>query len=394
MSRIGGLRRVAMAALAALFWGALFALAQTYVLYGAFLGALASRSEPETERSSNREYPTVSLVIAAYNEEEVIAEKIENSLELDYPDDKLEIVVFSDASSDRTDEIVASYADRGVELRRIEGRVGKTACQNAVVEECDSAVVVFSDANGMYEPDAIERLVERFEPGVGCVVGELRYREAGVEGESVYWRYERRLRSLESRVGTLVSGNGSIYAVRRSSYVPLASDEISDFAELLAIIENGERVTYAPEAVAWEDTGDSVDSEFDRRVRITTRAWHTLVRYRSLLDPASRPTVAVQLTSHKLLRWLSPVFLGVAFLANVGLVALGAGWLYALMLVCQTTCYALAGVGGLSERAGRPTGRLVSIPYYFLNSNYAMALGLKNFLAGRNIVTWETAERE
>ncbi|WP_122088166.1 glycosyltransferase family 2 protein [Halalkalicoccus subterraneus] len=394
MTRISAVRRVATAALAALFWGALFALAQTYVLYGALLGALAGRSEPESDRNQNHEYPTVTLVIAAYNEEGVIAEKIENSLELEYPDDKLEVVVFSDASSDRTDEIVASYADRGVELRRIEGRVGKTACQNAVVEDCDSEVVVFSDANGMYEPDAIERLVERFEPGVGCVVGELRYREAGVEGESVYWRYERRLRTLESRIGTLVSGNGSIYAVRRSSYVPLDSDEISDFAELLAVIETGERVTYAPEAIAWEDTGDSVDSEFDRRVRITTRAWHTLVRYPSLLDPVARPRVAFQLTSHKLLRWLSPVFLGIAFLANVGLVALGAGWLYALSLVGQTACYALAGVGGLAERTGRPTGRLVSIPYYFLSSNYAMALGLKNFLAGRNVVTWETVERE
>lgn len=384
--------RVATAVLSAVFWGSLFALAQTYALYGGVLRLLAPHVGSEPGGRGDR--PTVTLVIAAYNEEEVIAEKIENSLELDYPGDKLDIVVFSDASSDRTDEIVASYADRGVTLRRIEGRVGKTACQNAVVEDCDSEIVVFSDANGMYEPDAIGKLVERFEPDVGCVVGELRYREAGVEGESVYWRYERWLRTLESRVGTLVSGNGSIYAVRRSSYIPLEADEISDFAELLAIIENGESITYAPEAIAWEDTGDSVDSEFDRRVRITTRAWHTVVRYPSLLDPTARPRVAFQLTSHKLLRWLSPVFLGIAFLANVGLVALGAGWLYALALVGQTVCYALAGVGGLFERMGRPMGRLVSVPYYFLNANYAMALGLKNFLAGRNIVTWETVERE
>ncbi|MEM4780793.1 MAG: glycosyltransferase family 2 protein [Halalkalicoccus sp.] len=373
------------------FWGSLLSLAHTYLLYGGLLWLLASdRGEP----TPPAELPTVTLVIAAYNEESVIAEKIENSLALDYPEEKLDVVVFSDASSDRTDEIVRSYAERGVELRRIEGRVGKTACQNRVVEETDGDVIVFSDANGMYEPDAIDRLVERFEPGVGCVVGELRYRAGGTEGESAYWRYERWLRRLESRTGSLVSGNGSIYAVRRSSYVPLDPEEISDFAELLAIIENGQRIAYAPDAVAWEGTGDSVESEFDRRVRITTRAWHTLARYRSLVNPLDQPTVAFQLVSHKLLRWLSPVFLVVALLANIGLVARKAGRLYRLALAGQLSCYALAAAGALADRVGVDPSTVAAIPYYFVSANAAMARGLYEFLRGRNVVAWETADRE
>jgi cellulose synthase/poly-beta-1,6-N-acetylglucosamine synthase-like glycosyltransferase len=368
----------------------LFALAQTYLLYPLTLFA-AGRDDPPSTASWDRE-PSVTLVIAAYNEAEVIAGKIENSLALGYPD--LEILVFSDGSSDRTDEVVRSYADRGVRLERIEGRVGKTACQNRVVEALDCDVVVFSDANGQYEPDAVDALIDGFEPGVGCVVGELRYRNGtGVEGESIYWRYERLVKRLESRFHSLIGANGSIYAVRRESYVPLPPGAISDFAEPLAIVSRGERAVYAPGAVAWEHTAGTIGDELDRRIRITTRSWHTIAAFSDLLDPRRYPRLSFQLVSHKLLRWLSPVSLAVAFVSSLVLGARSDSRTVRVVLAGQIGYYLLALCGWLADRCdvGAPT--VVHVPYYFLVANYGMLVGLLNFLADRRIVAWETAER-
>ncbi len=368
--------------------------AHSYFLYPAVLSVLVAAGWG-TEPTRSGELPTVSLVVAAYNEEEVIAEKIENSLELDYPDDRLEIVVFSDASTDATDEIVRSYEDRGVSLLRIEGRVGKTECQNRAVAATDGEVIVFSDANSMYEPDAIRKLVAGFGEGVGCVAGELQYRdESEVEGESVYWRYESRIKELESAFHSTVTGNGSIYAVRRSAYVPLPADAISDFAEPLAIVTEGGRIAYEPDAVAWEDTGTSVGEELGRRSRIVTRSWHTVASYAHLLNPLSYPTFAVQLWSHKVLRWLTPVFLAAILVSTAGLVAVSPSPLYVVVLGAQLVCYGLAAAGAVIDRMGRETPTVVHVPYYFLVANYGMARGLANFLRGRNIVTWETVSRD
>nr|WP_224828838.1 glycosyltransferase family 2 protein [Saliphagus infecundisoli] len=368
--------------------------AHSYVLYPlALYGFVAAGRGSNPDRTGD--LPTVSLVVAAYNEEEVIAEKIENSLELDYPEDRLEIVVFSDASTDRTDEIVRSYEDSGVSLLRIEGRVGKTECQNRAVTATDGEVIVFSDANSMYEPDAIRHLVAGFGEGVGCVAGELQYRdESEVEGESMYWRYESWIKGLESAFHSTVTGNGSIYAVRRSAYVPLPAEAISDFAEPLAIVGEGGRIAYEPDAVAWEDTGTSVGEELGRRSRIVTRSWHTVASYAHLLNPLSYPTFAFQLWSHKVLRWLTPVFLGAILVSTLGLVAVSPSPLSVAVLGAQLVCYGLAAAGAALDRAGRETPTVVHVPYYFLVANYGMARGLANFLHGRNIVTWETVSRD
>ncbi|WP_256388549.1 glycosyltransferase family 2 protein [Haladaptatus sp. W1] len=340
------------------------------------------------------EWPSVTLVIAAYNEEDVIEEKIKNSLKLDYPADKFDIIVFSDESSDRTDEIVRTYESDGIELQRIEGRVGKTECQNQVTARIDSDIVVYSDANSMYEPNAIKNLIRGFEPGVGCVVGELQYHdEGGVEGESFYWRYEQIIKRLESKVNSLVTGNGSIYAVRRSSYVTLSRDAISDFAEPLAVISNGESVKYASGAVAWEKTGDSIESERSRRVRIVTRCWNTVFDYLELMNPVRFPLFSFQLISHKILRWLSPVLLLFVFLSNLALVLLSSSVLFPLLLLLQLVFYLFALIGMFGESAEIEMPVLFHVPYYFLVSNYGMLLGLSNFLFGENIITWETVER-
>lgn len=369
------------------------ALIQTYLLYPAIL-AVVTRISSADHGELPAELPTVSLVIAAYNEEDVIGRKIKNSLVLEYPTEKLDIVVFSDESSDRTDDIVRSYDEQGVQLVRVEGRVGKTECQNVVAEQIDSEIIVFSDANSLYEPNAIKELIRAFKPEVGCVVGELRYSDAdGVEGESVYWRYERLIKRFESQLGSVVTGNGSIYAVRNSEYIPLPQDAISDFAEPLALIEDGHRVAYCPTAVAWEQTGSSVESELARRIRIVTRSWNTLSNHTGLLNMLRHPLFGFKLISHKVFRWLSPVFLVGALVTSVLLAVLTLGPLYLVLVGFQIVFYCCAVIGAVGDRFGWQTHPVFHVPYYFVVSNYGMGRAIVNILNRRNIVTWETEDR-
>jgi cellulose synthase/poly-beta-1,6-N-acetylglucosamine synthase-like glycosyltransferase len=367
------------------------ALLQTFVLYPAelFLINAISSNQP----MKNQSIPSVTLIIAAYNEEEIISKKVENSLQLDYPDSKLDIVVFSDESNDRTDDIVRSYADDGVELMRIEGRVGKTVCQNEVVDAVETDFVVFSDANSMYDCDAIKQLLERFEEGVGCVVGELRYEGGAVEGESVYWRYERLIKRLESRFHSLVGGNGAIYAVRRESYVPLPADAISDFAEPLAVVRGGEAVKYEPDAVAREYTEGAISGELSRRVRIISRSWNSLLDNRDLLNPIRQPKFAFQLLSHKVLRWLSPLFLTVALVSSGLLVGFADSVVYPVLFGSQLLFYTLAAAGWLFEELDIDAPLVIHVPHYFVVSNLGMVYGLAEFLRNGPVVTWETTDR-
>ncbi|MFC4451570.1 glycosyltransferase family 2 protein [Halorussus aquaticus] len=353
--------------------------------------ASAESADGETKSS----LPTVSLVVAAYNEEDVIADKIENSLALDYPDEQLEILVFSDASSDATDDIVRSYADEGVELIRVEGRVGKTECQNVVADRADGDVLVFSDANSMYEPDAIRRLVARFDDDVGCVVGGLHYENVGdnTGGIPVYRRFERFVQRAESRTGSIVKGNGAIYAVRADDYVPLAPDLMSDFAEPMAIRSLGKRVTFAPDAVARERARDDLDSQRDAENRITTRSWHTLSSFTELLNPAEYGTYSVKLWSRTVLLWLTPVFLGVAGSSALLLALLEPTRIH-LLVAGGFAAFALSvGVTAGAKQRGRSVPLPLQATYYFALLNYSLLVGLSNFLRGRNVVTWDTDER-
>jgi cellulose synthase/poly-beta-1,6-N-acetylglucosamine synthase-like glycosyltransferase len=370
-----------------------YCLLHTFLIYPTTLFVTSKLSEESATVST--ELPSVALIIAAYNEEDVIAEKIENSLKLNYPENLLNIIVFSDESDDATDDIVRSYEDQGISLVRIEGRVGKTECQNRVAKLVDAEILVFSDANCMYESDAIKELARSFGPNVGCVVGELRYRDTSdVEGESVYWQYESWIKRLESATHTLITGNGSIYAVRSESYVPQPADAISDFTEPLSIIRKGKMVKYAPTAVAWEDTETNTADELSRRIRIVTRSWNSIVRYPDLLNPLSRPRIAYQLWSHKIFRWLTPVFLIVIAISNVILIWLSDALIYIIPFVGQLAFYSLAALGFLSERGYLKDRTVTHVPFYFLQSNYGMFRGLVNYLNGSNVVVWDTSDRE
>jgi cellulose synthase/poly-beta-1,6-N-acetylglucosamine synthase-like glycosyltransferase len=338
--------------------------------------------------------PSASLIVAAYNEEQALPAKLANSSELSYPREKLDIIVFSDGSTDNTDAVVRASKDERVRLLRIEGRKGKTHCQNRAAEVARGDILVFSDGNSMYERDALLRIVDRFaDPQVGCVCGELRYvrEQQSVEGETLYWRYEQLLKRGESRVSSLIAANGAIYAVRRDIFVPLNDFATSDFVEPLKILLKGYRVVYEPSAVAWEATSSDALSELQRRTRIVTRCVRSLTRDRhllGLLNPYRHGAISVQLWFHKVLRWFSGFLLPPVLALNILL--LGSGLLYVVTLGLQVLFYSLALLGFAAETLFKRQARGVPhIAYYFCLSCYGMACGLVRGLVGRKIVVWK-----
>ena len=300
-------------------------LAYVYAGYPMCLRALVRlRGERPIRRAEIT--PRLSFVISAYNEADVIEKKLDNALSLAYPRDVLEIVVVSDASTDGTDEIVHRYAGRGVRLERQPERNGKTAGLNRTVPTLTGEIVVFSDANAMYERDALLKLARNFaDPQVGCVTGEARYvigeQTAADVGERVYWDYEIQIKRLETALGSMVGGDGAIYAIRRSLWRSLPDAAINDFLNPLQIVEAGWRAVYEPEAVCYEETAGKVASEYRRRVRIVSRSWRAVFQARGVLNPLRVGLFTWSLVSHKMLRWLSGVFVAAGAVAALAIVA-------------------------------------------------------------------------
>lgn len=388
-----------MTILAVLFWLALTALLYVSFGYPLLLSVLAGLVRPADRPREAATWPAVTLAIAAYNEETAIRDKLENSLRLDYPGEKLEIVVFSDASTDETEEIVRTYANRGIRLLRIEGRRGKTFCQNETVKICTGEIVVFSDANSMYEPTALKALIRHFaDRRVGCVSGELRYRDGagGVKGERAYWHYELVLKRLEGLTSSPVGANGAIYAIRKDLYQPLRPDVISDFAAPLLIVRRGYRVVHEREAIAWEDTAPSPEAERKRRVRIVARTVHSFLRQPgmiSLLNPFRHGFFAVQIWSHRVLRWWSGMFMLLLLALNI--ILCKEGFLYRALLGAQAVFYALALWGFLAGlRRARQVPKLPHLAYYFCLSCWAMLLGFARGVLGAAPAAWVPSRRE
>src|SRR5919107_1510272 len=302
-----------------LFWLAAAALAYAYVGYP-LLVWLVARLRPRAVRRAEFE-PEVSVVITAYNEERDLAAKLENTLALDYPREKLEVIVASDCSSDRTDEIARSYAARGVRLHRQAERLGKTAAQNAAVELARGEVILFSDATTLYQKDVLRALAPNFaDPSVGCVAGNLVYvdpaRTGTGEGARSYWGYETFLRRQESLACSLIGAPGALYAVRRAAYVPLYHEACSDFIIATKMVEQGLRAVYEPGAVCEEETNRGAGKELRMRVRIIAQTLTDLWRHRALLNPLRGGFYSVQLLSHKLMRYLVPLFLACVLAAS------------------------------------------------------------------------------
>ncbi len=375
------------------FWTSVCLVIYVYAGYPAALWLLGVLGVSRPVRQLAIE-PVVTLVVSAYNEVAVIDEKLRNSLALDYPVDKLHILVVSDASSDGTDALVEACTDSRVELLRMPERGGKTAGLNAAVRRARGEIIVFSDANAMYDRLALRHLVRNFaDPEVGAVTGESRYRiaaqdDASTDAENQYWTYELWIKRMESSLGSLVGADGAIYAVRKALYSDLGVADLSDFVNPLQVVAQGYRNVYETEAVSYESGAEGFGAEFRRKVRIVNRAWRATLKLRSLLNPFRHGFFSLQFLSHKVLRWFVPVFLLTAFLSNLWLAE--ASVIYSATLAAQGLLYGAAAAGLALERLGRPV-RVLNIPYYFCAVNVASLLGIWQALAGRTYTTWNSS---
>ena len=340
------------------FWCCALALGYIYAGYPllcALLARVLGRRPLAAATVQDEDLPRVSVITAAFNEAAHIGATITNKLAQDYPRDRLEVLVVSDASEDRTDKIVAGFAAEGVRLLRQEPRAGKTSALNLGVPETTGDIVVFADANSLYAPNALRELVAPFaDPEVGYVTGRMVYRAAdgSLTGEacSAYMRYENQLRAWETQLGSIVGVDGGVDAVRRELYVAMSPDQLPDFVLPLSVREGGRRVIYTPRALLYEEALASARDEFRMRVRVSLRAWHALRDKSALFNPLRYGLFAWQLFSHKLLRYLAPVFQLGALLTNILLLDGGPFWQG--MFLLQMVFYGLALVGHLKRRGG------------------------------------------
>jgi cellulose synthase/poly-beta-1,6-N-acetylglucosamine synthase-like glycosyltransferase len=369
-----------------LFWFLLLLGIYPYILYPVFAKLVARVAGKRIDRKTFT--PRISILISAYNEAKHIEATVRNKLAQDYTGE-FEILVASDGSTDGTDEIVTGIAAENprVRLIRQEPRQGKTAALNKLIELASGEIVIFSDANSLYRPDTVRLLVENFaDPSVGYVTGKMVYVNPDGsmigDGCSAYMRYENWLRAVESSLGSIVGVDGGVDAVRRSLYRRMTADQLPDFVLPLAVVQQGKRVVYDERALLQEDTLSDQGAEFRMRVRVALRALWALRAERVLLFGSAGLLFAWQLWSHKALRYMSFLPLGLACLLNVWL--LSAGPLYQLILAGQGLFWAATLLG----RAGF-TWAPIRFSLYFLLLNVASALAFARFLRGERIVTWQ-----
>jgi cellulose synthase/poly-beta-1,6-N-acetylglucosamine synthase-like glycosyltransferase len=359
-----------------LFWGSAAALAWTHAGYP-LAAAAAARLRPRPVRTGE-ELPTVSVIVAAHDEEAVIERRLENLLQLDYPPDQVQIVVASDASEDATDEIVSRVAalEARVHLLRCP-RGGKVAAQDQAVRESSADVVAFSDANATWAPDALRRLVRNLaDPEVAYVCGRLVLEDAsGTNREGAYWRYETWLRAQESQLGSITGGNGSVYALRRSDYVEVDPRFGHDLSLPYALVQRGRRAVYDPEALAFEKPTPDIEDEYRRKVRMFEHCW-AIVREGKMLS-GQPPGYLIELLSHRHLRYAS----GLLHLALLGASA-------ALVREGRVYQAALAGqLAFLGLAAARP-----GLARYYALVTWATVISLANYLRADVPSVWEKAE--
>lgn len=340
-------------------------------------------------------WPTVAILVPAYNEEKVIAAKIENCLALNYEQGKLEILVGSDGSTDRTNEIVKGYSDPRIKLIELSGRNGKTGVLNKLVEQTGAEILVTTDANVMLDSDSMMNLIRHFaDPSVGVVNGGkyivIPKGAEALQGEVIYGSYENSLRTHESEVGGMSGALGSLMAVKRELYHPYPKGSTNDdtvpslWAALIGL-----RQVHDPEAKAFEESGHNISEEFQRRKRIGAGNFQTLFRYSQVLQP-KYGLVAYSFASHKVLRWIFPFLMLLALLSNLILIN---DPIYRLLFICQLLGYTLAILGWLFD-CMRLRVPIISSIYHFVAMNFALFLGFFVYLRGIKSAAWERTARE
>lgn len=371
------------------FWGSVFLLIYPYLVYPAVVLCVA-RVWPKPVRLGPLE-PPVSILIPAYNEADCILATITNKLDLDYPASKLQIVVISDGSDDGTDDIVRQFSERGVILLRREGREGKAAALNEAVTLATGQIVVFSDANSLFDQDALRRIVENFSDSeVGYVTGSLRLSDASdaglaTAGGGAYLRYENWLRSLETRMGSIIGVNGGVDAIRRDLYTEIPKNLITDFVLPLSVIARGKRVVFDARIRSRETANTELSAEFRMRVRVALRALQGLAYMRQLLNPLRFPLASFCIVSHKLLRYMAFIFMVSALATN--LVLATTSHFYQVVLATHLLGYVLA-LLGIYFDLPRPIRRFTGAPGYLLMTYLAFAVATLRFVRGDSMAIW------
>lgn len=380
------------------FWACILVVVYTYFGYGIclFLLVKIKRLFKGGEALSTYYEPNVTLLVAAFNEENFIKQKIENSLSLDYPRDKIIFLFVTDGSDDETPEIVKEFPE--IKLLHQSKRQGKILAIERAMAYVRGDIVVFSDANTVLNKDALKNIVRHFSNDrVGVVAGEKRIMkmesdEAVGTGEGMYWKYESKLKKWDDELYSVMGAAGELFAIRTKLFEPIPGDTlIEDFYLSFKIVQKGYKIAYEPEAYALEEPSASVKEELKRKIRIAAGGIQSIVRLKALLNPFKYGIVTFQYVSHRVLRWtLAPLVLPIIFIINIFL--WDQGWLYELIIIGQGSFYLAALLGLLFEKKHIRL-KLLFIPYYFCMMNYAVYIGLFRYLRGTQSILWERAAR-
>ena len=393
-----------MLALKMLFWACLLLVFYTYFGYGIILYILIrlkrlfKRKPQKTALPNDEELPTITLMICAYNEEDVVAEKMENTLAIDYPRNKFRIMWVTDGSNDRTNELLKAYPE--VDIVFSPERRGKSAALKHGLRELQTRYVAFTDANTMINSGALREIVRLFmDPTVGCVSGEKRVTakkegEMAAEGEGLYWRYESILKKWDSELYSTMGAAGELYAID-PTLVREVPDEalLDDFMMSMYVIKDGKRIAYAPDAYAQEYGSANIHEESKRKRRIAAGGLQSIWWLRSMLNPFRQPIVTFQYVSHRVLRWsLTPVAMVLLLIINIALVVMGSHQIYTIMLFLQAIFYLIAFAGWLQNHYGH-RNKLLYAAYYFVFMNLNVFRGMAYLRSHGKNGTWEKAKR-
>ncbi len=387
-----------------LFWALLLIVFYTYLGYGILLyiiiriKRLFTGKPREAALPSDEDLPTMTLMICAYNEEDVVTEKMENTRAIDYPKDKFRIMWVTDGSNDRTNELLADYSD--VDIVYSPERRGKTAALKHGLQELKTRYVAFTDANTMINSSALREIARLFSnPTIGCVSGEKRVaaRKAGemaAEGEGLYWKYESTLKRWDSELYSAMGAAGELYAIdpKLCREVP---DEalLDDFMLSMYVVQAGKRIAYTPDAFAREYGSANIYEESKRKRRIAAGGLQSIWWLRSMLNPLKQPLVTFQYVSHRVLRWsITPIAMILLLLVNIALVVMGAGTFYTVMLILQAIFYLMAFAGWFQNRIGYKN-KLLYTAYYFVFMNFNVFRGMSYLRTHRKSGAWEKAKR-
>jgi cellulose synthase/poly-beta-1,6-N-acetylglucosamine synthase-like glycosyltransferase len=394
-----------MAALKIAFWICAFLVFYTYLGYGMLLWLLVrlkrivrGKAERKALPTDEAELPEVTFMICAYNEQDVVDMKMENTLQLDYPHDKLHIMWVTDGSTDQTNERLARYAD--VEVVFSPERRGKTAALNHGISMVRSEITMMTDANTIVNREAVREIVRCFQdPRVACVAGEKRVMarhegQAAAEGEGLYWKYESALKRMDSELYSAMGAAGELNAIRTRFYEPMPETALlDDFVMSMRMVDQGYKIAYTSDAYAMEYGSADLTEESKRKRRIAAGGLQSVWWLRQMMNPFRRPVVAFQFVSHRVLRWsITPIALLALIPLNVALVMMKAGTIYTVIWILQVLFYLAAFVSWLLEKQGRKN-KLLYVPYYFLFMNLNVFRGMKYLSTHSTSGAWEKAKR-